>query len=284
MMKLLCTDMLPILICNPGFITGFKRHSTAFDGMSIKNENSKGLIIQGLSYDSETGKRTNHFKGTSYSTRTFKNFIKNRPIRAAGDQPAEGKCQVFKWGGTSGTHWYSCCNNCNIPGNTPSCDGNTYQSASSNSYCSKCGEDNGISKASKYKNEFKCGDCDGQDTNRKKCLQGLRMIYNIPGLCWAHILCFKKFCEQSYSRRKRDLNTIPDTCFNLKCEVGETTSNCPVDCCSKKNPSCTWKKDTCLAQCCGEPTCCLSSTGNVLKLNTYMNFGIGLFLIIFLVL
>ncbi|XP_063414854.1 uncharacterized protein LOC134696831 [Mytilus trossulus] len=134
MMNLVCTVLLSMLIFKPGFIKGFKRLNTSFEDDSNKIENSTDLL-------------------------------NIRSIRAAGDQAAEGRCQVFNWGGKSTLHWYSCCNNCksNNPSYTPSCDGETYQSASSTSYCNKCGVDKGTGNAAKFQNEFRCGDCDGQN-------------------------------------------------------------------------------------------------------------------------
>lgn len=212
-------------------------------------------------------------------------LVNIRSIRAAGDQAAEGRCQVFKWGGKSTLHWYSCCNNCKSDNSsyTPSCDGETYQSASSTSYCNKCGVDKGTGNATTFQNEFRCGDCDGQNQKRAFCVAKLRGIYKIPGFCWAHARCFKYHCQRSYNRQKRELKDLPDNCFNLNCDSGETSENCAVDCCYKKNPSaCSWKINECVDKCCEEPSCCLSSTGNMRQLDIY--FGIGLLLIIVLAL
>lgn len=189
---------------------------------------------------------------------------------------------MFKWGGSSGVHCYGCCNNCanNDPNYHPYCDGETYQTGSSTSYCDTCGEDRGIGGAGKYENEFQCGGCSGQDTKRTFCSTGLRSVYRVPGLCWKHIQCFKYHCWRSYRRKKRDIRNVPETCFNLQCEDGETIGNCPVDCCFKTNPTvCTWEDDKCIDECCGEPSCC--STGNILQLDFYC--GIILILVIFLV-
>lgn len=205
--------------------------------------------------------------------------INIRNVRRAGDQPSEGNCQVFKWGGSSGVHWYACCNNClkTNPNYNPSCDSETYQGGSSISYCDHCGEDKGTGDADKFKTEFKCGGCDGQAAKRQKCKSNLRKLYNVPGFCWAHSRCFKKHCQKSYGRKKREIKDIPDTCFNLQCEPGETPENCPVDCCYKNNPSaCTWKDNTCVDECCGEPSCCPTSAGNIL--NTDIRCNIVLFI------
>jgi len=60
------------------------------------------------------------------------------PFHGCHNNPAPlGKCQRYWCGGTSGVHHFICCNNCDKPDNT--CDGETYQGASSGPYCGNCG-------------------------------------------------------------------------------------------------------------------------------------------------
>lgn len=103
----------------------------------------------------------------------------------------------------------------------------------------------------------------------------LRKLYNVSGFCWSDSRCFKKHCQKSYSRKKTGNQRY--TCFNLQCEPGETPENCPVQCCYKNNPSaCTWEDNTCVDECCGEPSCCPTSAGNIL--NTDIRCHIVLFI------
>jgi hypothetical protein len=183
--------------------------------------------------------------------------------RREGDQAPPGQCATYRWGGISGLHWYACCNNCNQGVST--CDGVTYQSATSTAYCAKCGIDtkkgDGTSHAT-----YPCGGCQGQERTRKKCLSNIRSVFQIPGLCWAFAKCFKSKCESVAQ---------PETCFNLVCDAGETVDNCPTDCCGSKNEKCDWSKSTtCVPQCCNEHTCCDTSGSDV-----PLSFGINCFCI-----
>ena len=96
-----------------------------------------------------------------------------RVKRRAGDQPPSGQCSTYKWGGTSGLHWYACCNNCETI--DTSCDGKTYQTASYESYCGTCGIDTTKGNG-KYYATYSCGGCQGQDRISTKCQR-------VGGLC-----------------------------------------------------------------------------------------------------
>ncbi|XP_021368447.1 uncharacterized protein LOC110460063 [Mizuhopecten yessoensis] len=154
-----------------------------------------------------------------------------RVLRRTGDQPSLGNCLSFTFGGISRLHWYSCCNNCknDVNSTCPS----TYQSASKEQYCDKCGRDTkkGNGKPRSDGQPFNCGGCKGQANVDKKCRSWWKKI---PGFCWAYSLCFKQQCEGKYKN-----------CGNRVCDVGETKENCPIDCCDLKNNPC-----------CGEPGCC----------------------------
>lgn len=189
-----------------------------------------------------------------------------------GDQPSEGTCREFKWGGTSGVHWYSCCNNCDH--NQPNdCDGVTWQSASSGKYCGSCGVDLQIGNGTIRRDEFGCGGCDGQKTIATKCISWLNKR---PGFCWAFSQCFHRRCVKRYGDQKRsaDPDVSPDTCYNGVCDPGETPNNCPTDCCYKINPTCTWKS-RCLPTCCGQQGCCQTSHGHNNLAREEFIFGIS---------
>ena len=193
-------------------------------------------------------------------------------LASAGDQASSGNCQSFKWGGTSGLHWYTCCNNCNDT--DKSCDGKTYQTASTDHYCGSCGTDIGPNKPRKWKGEFSCGLCPGQNSVQRKCTKSLRKVYEIPGFCWAFTRCFKDRCKKKYSTNLATYDA-PDPCFTLTCDDGESVQNCPTDCCYRINPEqCTWANNTCLPECCGETTCCHSSSAESLGfISTWLVIG-----------
>ncbi|XP_071098889.1 uncharacterized protein [Haliotis cracherodii] len=183
-----------------------------------------------------------------------------RVKRKPGDRPAPGKCLSFNRGGSSRVHFYACCNNINSTDS--SCDGRTYQRASSTSYCKPGGEDKGNGVV---REEFACGGCVGQGSVANICKPSIK-LFDIPGTCWMFTKCFKKHCKKQYSDQRSGLNlqvvdpstsSMPDTCYNYVCDVGETTDNCPVDCCFKQNPSqCTWVANgTCIPEFCDTPSC-----------------------------
>ena len=175
-------------------------------------------------------------------------------VQKTGDQAKPGQCLSFKWGGQTGIHWYSCCNNCNS--SDTSCDGKTYHSASKGNYCNSCGVDNlkgdGLEVAG-----FHCGGCRGQNYIQSKCITGLRKVYNIPGFCWAFAMCFRDKCEEKFEKGM----ALNDTSFDLQCTNGETVQDSPTDCCSTVNAMCKWTDGRCPPPCCGEPTCCGSIGG-----------------------
>ena len=201
---------------------------------------------------------------------------------------SSGNCQGFKWGGAGwsgsgdsgsgapGAHWFTCCNNCN---DDKSCDMRTYHSASSASYCGPCGESQGRVTAQLWKTEFYCGSCSGQNSVQSECASRIRSVYQVPGLCWAFTRCFRGRCTKIYSK-KRSASYLPETCFNLQCESGETVQNCPTDCCNTVNPEkCSWGNNKCISQCCGEPSCCSHADSFHLKFS-WIAYGLTAWLTI----
>jgi hypothetical protein len=73
--------------------------------------------------------------------------------------------------------------------------------------------------------------------------------------------------KQYTQNRKRSASYVPDTCYNKICDTGENVRNCPEDCCQTVNRKCTWNTK-CLPECCGESTCCESSSGNSWRMQT----------------
>ncbi|XP_071098044.1 uncharacterized protein [Haliotis cracherodii] len=176
-----------------------------------------------------------------------------RVNRRPGDHPPEGECSNFWMGGISKVHFYTCCNNLD-EGPQPYCAGRTYQRASTESYCKPGGYDGGNGK---QRDSYRCGGCDGQTQVAVKCKPP--PILDVVGTCWVFTKCFTDYCEERYRVNELnftlDVSRMPDTCYNGVCDAGETTDNCPVDCCYKKNPSqCTWNTK-CVPQFCGTPAC-----------------------------
>ena len=165
-------------------------------------------------------------------------------------------CEAYQ-GGTSTffglePHRYICCDNCNDW--DTSCNGQTYQGGSSESYCSSCGETS--LSGSKYLSSFDCPNCASQSSCDFSCED-----YDWPGGCWLWILCFKRCCRDAFFTGKRDIKGMK-FCGDSICEEGETAESCPMDCCYKVNSACTIKKGECTPECCGAPTCCLGDPGN----------------------
>lgn len=176
---------------------------------------------------------------------TFVVFVSAVEVHAGGRPPA-GYCSTFTWGGTSNVHLYVCCNNKNEI--SPSCDGKTYHTGSSGSYCRRGGEDNGNGRV---KRTYRCGGCKYQDMVQKYCL---KQVINSPGFCWMFTDCFSDTCKRYFNRRKRrDLTGA--TCWNRVCDPGETIENCPIDCCQKINPKCKPEENKCLPKYCNTQTC-----------------------------
>ena len=183
-------------------------------------------------------------------------------LRTEAFQAPAGKCQGFKWGGVSGTRWFTCCHNCQEEDR--SCDNRTYQSASDRAYCGSCGTttDQGVIIPNLWEAEFGCGSCGGQNFIQSTCTSNIMALYQIKGFCWAFTMCFRRKCLRAHST-KRSATDAPDSCFNLRCDPGETVENCPTDCCSTVNPEkCTWASDKCLDPCCGESACCRHASGS----------------------
>ncbi|XP_046557304.1 uncharacterized protein LOC124266548 [Haliotis rubra] len=181
--------------------------------------------------------------------------VKRRPV----DQPHEGMCSNFWWGGISKVHFYTCCNNLD-EGPNPYCDGRTYHRASNGSYCKPGGFDGGNGEQHE---SYRCGGCDGQARVAEKCEPWPSL--DVVGTCWVFTKCFTDFCEKRYrvnglNLAVRDRPGMPDTCYNGKCDVGETTDNCPVDCCYTKNKQCTWG-NKCTQLFCATPSCGVGWSG-----------------------
>ncbi|XP_074645809.1 uncharacterized protein LOC141902067 [Tubulanus polymorphus] len=201
--------------------------------------------------------------------------------RKAGDKASDGHCLEFNWGGLTGVHWYSCCNNCKN-GNATAvvCDKKTYHTASSGIYCGSCGVDLKAGDGSKRGEQFYCGGCAGQEEVAALCS---RWWNNIKGMCWHFSKCFHDKCTDKYGYAPAPSQPAkaPPTCYDGKCQAGETTKNCPIDCCYKINPKCHLAnlKNTCMDKCCSDEKCCGTGKGNVIGLNhlhTLLIFIFGL--------
>jgi len=203
----------------------------------------------------------------------------------------KGLCQSFNWGGSTGVHFYSCCNNCNENNGAPTCNSKTWHSASDGEYCGSCGANKGSgcryngynsdwAKWTGHKGAFQCGGCDGQAKVDKQCLS---WVINKPGFCWQYTSCFEEQCGWYYATRQQtnavrsSLSWLPSFmsessnnkeptwnatfCGNLVCDsaMGETTKTCPLDCCQTVNSKCNPANATCNDSCCGKSSCCNSA-------------------------
>ena len=103
-------------------------------------------------------------------------------------------CTQYDHGGTTGFHWYVCCNNCNDPGDK-SCDKFTYQGGGSRGdYCSNCGQ-NSEAGGGRPTYHFNCESCAQQAFCKSKCDSGAGFLTkNIPGLCPAWAACCRDCC------------------------------------------------------------------------------------------
>mmetsp|Transcript_19270 Transcript_19270/g.47269 ORF Transcript_19270/g.47269 Transcript_19270/m.47269 type:complete len:203 (-) Transcript_19270:667-1275(-) len=98
---------------------------------------------------------------------------------------AEGQCQDYNWGGDTGVHFYTCCNN----EDGSACQGVEYDGASDGQYCGSDGADTG--DGSTMGPAYSCGGCDGQ-TKCKDWCDGNAISF--PGMCWNWQDCFRRCC------------------------------------------------------------------------------------------
>ncbi|XP_078664161.1 uncharacterized protein LOC144907230 [Branchiostoma floridae x Branchiostoma belcheri] len=176
--------------------------------------------------------------------------------------PPQGECVHITGGGTSGVHFYVCCNNCDESGGNPTCDRTTYQGASAGRYCGHCGADEGNGKWDLH--HFKCGGCAGQSQVQETCNKEYAWVF--PGTCWVWSSCFKNRCKKRFQQKARSLDTDEPFCGDNTCDPGETDTTCPYDCCPVINSdTCTRNNGTCPPVCCSEPGCCKTSGSPTVK-------------------
>ena len=180
----------------------------------------------------------------------------NTDIRAS--QPAV--CKQYDHGGTSGIHFYACCNNCND--DDTSCDGETYQGGGTiDNLCGTCGDRIPSEQSSRHTYTFNCDSCVQQRQCKDYCNNQHPYAKSIPGLCPKWVGCFRSCCHSitSSSRGKAFTagNQIP-FCGDNICSDQETSDTCPSDCCPTVNPK-DCPSDQC-SDCCMEATCCITSS------------------------
>lgn len=174
-----------------------------------------------------------------------------------------GFCTGYYTGGTSSLHHWACCNNCN-DSSSRSCDGYTWQGGTKSSYCGACGQSTG---GGRVKNYFNCGSCSYQKACEKICN---RMVSTRPGFCWKWLECFKGCCfsiaqqpDDISKENRTKTGTIVTFCGDGTCDDGtETSSTCPIDCCSQINATCVSDTQVCTPACCQTPDCCTNSFDN----------------------
>ncbi len=194
-------------------------------------------------------------------------------------------CTQWDHGGTSGLHFYGCCNNCND--DDPSCDGETYQGGgSTEAYCGQCGQ-NSPSGGGRITYRYNCASCTQQRYCERKCddlWSGLPK--SVPGLCPKWIGCFRGCClEAEKVNKKRTTRSqameIDTFCGDFECQSGENATSCPIDCCPKVNPECHDPLSACAPHdCCLEPHCCLF-TGSSAVSTSFANLFIVCILMLY---
>jgi len=105
-----------------------------------------------------------------------------------GPSPAAGTCQEYDCGGTSGVHYYTCCNNCEGPGPHPA-DSPEYDGASDGNYCGACGAN--IGGGCTNGDPYTCGGVAGQTACNTFCNE---CAITFMGACWNWSLCFEYCC------------------------------------------------------------------------------------------
>lgn len=188
-----------------------------------------------------------------------------------GMQDNPGFCQGFRWGGQKvinkiRLHYYTCCNNWD-EAQPPTCDKDTYQTASTGKYCGSKGANSG--KGKRFHKKFKCGGCAGQSEVAERCK---KKYPNIPGFCWKFTGCMEKNCKFWYSEAMSygmpmeefiKSNYSSFDCGDGICSAPETPDNCPLDCCQLINPQvCKAPTNACTPECCGDSGCCLFNDSN----------------------
>ena len=170
-------------------------------------------------------------------------------------------CRQYDHGGTSGVHFYACCNNCNDA--DTACNGDTYQGGgSTNNYCGTCGNRRPSEQHSRHTYTFNCESCSQQRQCRDYCNRRHPLAKSIPGLCPKWAGCFRGCCLSiNPSNRGKRSATVNQTlfCGDNICSDGETTNTCPLDCCPTVNPT-MCPSDQCTPNCCMGPTCCLTTS------------------------
>jgi hypothetical protein len=102
-----------------------------------------------------------------------------------GADPGEGECQNYWCGGSSGVHFYTCCN---FPRGS-ACDDMEFDGASGGDYCGSNGENNGAGRA--WGQSWPIGP-DGCDL-AKECHDVCSLNpLTVPGTCFSYTICFNK--------------------------------------------------------------------------------------------
>lgn len=181
-------------------------------------------------------------------------------------------CTQYDHGGTTGVHFYTCCNNCNDPGDQ-SCAGTVYQGGGTtgNDYCDRCGVHSSAG-GGRVTYRFNCGSCSQQRECEMKCdKKWYGITKTTPGLCPKWAGCFRGCCiESQKENRKRDTG-VDEFCGDFVCQETENSKTCPIDCCPLQNPTnCTI--DECSPECCMQPECCSSSSQSLTSVSFYIIF------------
>ena len=108
-------------------------------------------------------------------------------------------CTQFDNGGSSGVHFYTCCDNCDDF--DANCNGRDYQGGGSEGdYCGDCGT-NTAKGGGRQTYSFNCVSCDQQKRCEEKCNKDFfGILASVPGFCPRWARCFRECCVEADQR------------------------------------------------------------------------------------
>ena len=202
-------------------------------------------------------------------------------------------CTQYDHGGTSGIHFYTCCDNCN-DGDDTSCDGHTYQGGgSTGSYCSSCGQ-HSQSGGGRVTYRFNCVSCSQQKRCEDECNKDW-VAKDVPTQCPRWSGCFRGCCVKASGKHQSKRQTtngsteVGEFCGDSICQAGEDHYTCPIDCCPSVNANDCHPKNCSNPSCCYDPHCCIfeaetamTPTATPISASSQLQSGSQLMLILYL--
>ena len=163
----------------------------------------------------------------------------------------EGECQNYCKGGTTGFHFYTCCNNLDESSDEV-CNWRTWQGVTkeykNGKYCGYGGSNEPVGIPNVHigcknynfgSSSYGCGGCSGQLATQRKCDKW----NEVPLTCWWFQSCFSEQCKvyQSFaSSALYESSENENLCGNGLCDNDESVESCPMDCCQTVNQQCNY--------------------------------------------